>query len=81
MKSHGSRFNPNSYFFVIYVTILCEPSYSPDALSSILHARFHIPVDFINDVLFFRYISFFQNLLSDENHLRYHVIYVTKMIP
>ena len=41
-------------FFVIYVTILCKPICNPDALSSILHIRLYVPVDFIH--FFFKYI-------------------------
>ena len=37
---HDKTFSLNSYlFFVIYFTVLCEPSLHPDALCSILYMR------------------------------------------
>ena len=65
---------------VIYVTVFCELSCNPDVLSSILHIRLYVPIDCVHD-MFHWYFSFFPNVFSNENHLRYHVIYVTKKIP
>ena len=78
MKSHDNPFNPDSLFFVIYVTVLCEPSFNQYELSSILHMQLCAAIDFIEDIFLW---LFFMTLFSHENHLRYHVIYVTKNIP
>ena len=83
VKSCDSPFNLKFVvFFVLNVTLLCEPNCNADGLSSILHLRLYVPVDFIYDIFFFRYCSiFFRNLFSIENHLRNHVIDVTRKIP
>ena len=51
---HDKPFDPDSYlFFVIYVIVLREQSFNPDAVSSILHARLYVQVDIIHDIFNF----------------------------
>ena len=51
---HANPFNPDLYlFFVIYVTVLCEPCFNADAVRSTLHVRLYVPVDFIHDIFTF----------------------------
>ena len=79
MKSHDYRFNPDSLFFGIYVTVLREPSSLPDALSNSLHIRLMYQL-ILYMTFFFQYFSFLPMLFSNENHLLQSVIYVTKKI-
>ena len=51
---HDKPFDPDSYlFFVIYVTVLREQIFNPDAVSSFLHARLYVQVDVIHDIFIF----------------------------
>ena len=52
------------FLFAIYVTVLCEPSCKPDALSGILHIPLYVAVNFIHYIFFFHYF-----LICAENHL------------
>ena len=79
MKSHDNHLNPYSYFFVISVTVPCEPSCNPDALSSIL-THTGLCTSWFYAYFSFIYFPFLPNLFSNENHLHYHVNYVTKKI-
>ena len=80
-RIHANPFNPDSYlFFVIYVTVLCEPCFNADAVRSNLHLRLYVPVDFIHDIFTFIFLCF-SRFFKNKNHSRYHVIYVTKKIP
>ena len=75
-------FDPDSYlFFVIYVTLLGEQSFNPDAVSSILHTRLYVQVDVMHDIFTFIIILCLSRFFLPKKHLRYHVIYVTKKIP
>ena len=67
-------------FFVIHVTVLYEPSCNPDALSSILNIRLYVPIDFVHYIFFLHYFFFLPHLFSNENHLRYNMIYVAKKV-
>ena len=58
---------------VIYVTVLCKPSWHPDALSSILHIRLYAPVDFIHE----RCFSFIIFNLFSQMYFQTKITYVT----
>ena len=75
---HYNPLNPDVFFFVIYVTVLCEPSCDADPSIGFLEIRLYVPVDFIHNDLSIHHFSILSNLFSVENHLRYLVIYVTK---
>ena len=63
MKSHDNPFNSDSYFCVIYVTVLCEPNCNPDALSSILHIWLYVPINLICSIVFFYDLLFFPEFI------------------
>ena len=69
-------FSPDSYFTSF--TLLCFVSQilTQIALISTLHIWLYVPVDFEQDI-FLSLFYFFPNCFSNENHLRYLVIYVT----
>ena len=73
---HAIPFNPDSYlFFVIYVTVLCEPWFNADAVRSTLHVRLYVPVDFIHAIFTFIIFLFSPNFLKQKSltlscHLR-----------
>ena len=78
VEIHYNPLNPDVFFFVIYVTVLCEPSCDADPSIGFLEIRLYVPVDFIHNDLSIHHFSILSNLFSVENHLRYLVIYVTK---
>ena len=72
MKSRDNPFNPDKYFFVIYVTVLCEPIFTPDALSSIIHIWPYVPVGFVHVFFFFNFSRIcFRTKITLPYHLRY----------
>ena len=72
---HANHFNPDLYlFFVIYVTVLCEPCFNADAVRSTLHVRLYAPVDFIHDIftciIFLCFPEFVKTKITLPCHLR-----------
>ena len=60
MKSHDKTLIQIRIFFAIYVTVLCEPSCHPDALSSILHIHLYgFVYQLILYMIFFSFIIFY----------------------
>ena len=59
MKTYDNLFNPDVYFFVIYVNVLCEAYCNPDASKNVIHIyiRLYVPVDFMHDMCSFHHFS------------------------
>ena len=73
MTYHDNPFNPDSkVVFVIYVTVLCEPSCNSDYAVSYTYGFI------IHGIFSYIVFPFCPNLFSNDDNLRYHIIDVTK---
>ena len=62
VEVHDNPVNPDLwFFFVIYVTVLCEPSCN---LNSILHICLDVPADFMHNIFLPLFFLIFAEVIS-----------------